>query len=128
MRRKVELHVEGGSATVESRSPDVEVEIRDYDVPEMDGHGNPVSDCTVELYEAEAVQGPFCPKDGEPMRKRVEVEGLEKLAFYDCPSCNGWTYDAEQDVYIAWFPEQGNLPESLGIDGFIALYDREVES
>lgn len=134
MRRNVELHVQGGMVTVVSRFPDVEVEIRDYDVPEMDDQGNPVSDCTVELYEVEAVQGPFCPLDGEPMRKLAEVGGLDTLTFYDCPSCDGWTYDTIQNAYIAGVPfwadelqkaiPEGNLPESIGLDGSLALYDR----
>ena len=140
MRRTVEIHVEGGSVTVANRSPDVEVEIRDYDVPETDEHGNPVSDCTVEGYEAEPLSGPFCPEDGDPMRKLAEIGG-GALAFYACPSCDGWTYDANQGAYIAGIPswadelqkavteaqaDRGaprNLPEGLGVDGSIALYD-----
>ena len=104
MRRKVELHVKGGSVTIVSRSPDVEVEVRDYDVSEMDDHGNLVSDCTVELYEAETVQGPFCPHDGEPMRKLAEVGGVDKVAYYDCPSCDGWTFDDSENAYYAGIP------------------------
>ncbi|MBI4313129.1 MAG: hypothetical protein HY681_15340 [Chloroflexi bacterium] len=148
MKCSVEVHIQDGVVTVVNRSPDVEVEIRDYDTPETDSRGNQVSDCTVELYEAGPVaSGPFCPEDGEQMRKVAEVGG-GALTYYDCPSCDGWTYNAEDGEYIAGIPAwaeelqkavddaqdgddqdedgggdgQGNLPDSPGDDGSIAVY------
>ena len=102
MQRYVKLEVHSGLATVESRSPDVEVEVRDYDMAEIDDHGDQVSDCTVQLYEAEVVPGPFCPKDGVPLHKQAEVD---KLTYYDCPSCDGWTYDDSDGAYYAGIPD-----------------------
>ncbi|MBI4311444.1 MAG: hypothetical protein HY681_06650 [Chloroflexi bacterium] len=147
MKRTVEVHIQDGVVTVVNRPPDVEVEIRDYDTPEADSHGNQVSDCTVELYEAEPVtSGPFCPEDGEQMRKVASVGG-SALTFYACPSCDGWTFNAEHGEYIAGIPSWagelqkavddaqdgddqeeddgdglGNLPDSPGDDGSIAVY------
>ena len=94
-----------------------------------DYNGNPDLDC------AETVQGSFCPNDGEPMRKVAEVRGVDKVAYYDCPSCDGWTFDDSEGAFYAGVPSWAdelqkaisvarNLPESLGIDGSITLYDR----